>query len=632
VAALCALFAPTACAQRASDQVERHVRDAYEAAWQRLPSPWRAQLRDVRLHRVASLGAPADAPLSLRLLDRGAFAFFTNVERRICVTDAGARLAPSWGQAPPTREQMAAFLLDEVGYEVPGERAQQIDEAWRRFVVTVYAWRGEPAPTPLPAVGAVEVLDRFLVDGVRRSLGGDVPLEQMLFHELAHAVQNHLRRMEPHMTMWGSLSGWRERDGDKPADGYSSGRFAIERPVVLIRLLLGLPRGDSLYVPHERARFVDTYARYDLREDFAECARLMAYDPQRLAEAAPMKFLYLGSLGWSAKLDPKTPGPMWLGRDTMEVDAFRRATVAGARALLSERPDDVQPHPLAVAALLRAHRPMLKKADLPPAHGNRQVPPDLPPDLLQYLGGGRLTFVVEGEARQLPRQRLIALVDDELRRWIELQEMAVELEELLGSSAEELVDRYEKDVQGAPNDHERQLRFDRMVPALRRELPEMRFRQLCYQERTYWGDRRPLITRPAFPTKGTGRSELVARRYDLLRASKEDYPEALTVPDASHASVELASVYARLLFEARERKRAVEAIAQVPGRTWGAYRRVELYMLVDERAAAIAAADEVPLPGLRDLLLGKVADWLQQQGDTEQRERVLDLRRRRDAR
>ncbi|MCK5943135.1 MAG: hypothetical protein KAI24_14240, partial [Planctomycetes bacterium] len=298
--------------QQVASGVEPHVLEAFDAALQRLPPAWRRELGDVTLCRVRSLGVPSDAPLSARLMGRATLAYFSNVKRRICVTDAGARARPSWGGAPPAAEHVATFLLDELGYDAVGTREQRVDGAWRRFVTTVHRWRGQPAPEPLPALGAVAVLDRFLVDGVRRALGGDVPLEQVLFHELAHAVQNHLRRMQAHMTMWGSLSGWRERDPDREADGYSGGMFAMERPAVLIRLLLGLPRGDAIYAPHEHARFVNTYARFDLREDFAECARLMAYQPDALAAAAPAKFLYLDALGWSARLDGRHPGPLWM--------------------------------------------------------------------------------------------------------------------------------------------------------------------------------------------------------------------------------------------------------------------------------------------------------------------------------
>lgn len=602
--------------QRIADGVEPHVREAFVAAWARLPEPWRAQLVDVELHRAPSLGVPADAPLSALLLDRAATAFFSNVGRRIHVTDAGANGRPRWGRAQPSPEVMAAFLLDELdvgdeGEGGEGEREQRLAAAWRWFVGAVYGWRGEPVPEPLPPLGAVEVLDRFLDDGVRRALGGEVPLEQLLFHELAHAVQNHLQRMIPHIEAWATLSDWRERADDRPTDGYSGGMFAMEQPAVLIRLLLDLPRGPATYAPRDDAGFVDRYARFDLREDFAECARLMAYEPERLAATAPSRFLFLDALGWSARLDARQPGPRWLTDERLATPVMQAAVAAGASALLRE--DERAPPPLMAAALLRAHQDLLRGEALPPAHAPGALPTDLPPTVRARFDVRLFCFDVDGVPRSVAPARVAAACDEQLVRWLEHRAFAEGLEPLLDSSAERLVERHRKEVLDVDDPAERQERFDVLVPSLRDKLPAADCRALCLAEAAHVARNDPLA----------------ALRYRLFATGAWDpaWDRLVDAAPAEHGAVEALAARAELELRAGDRDAARSTIARIGGQALGALRRVGLLLACDDAAAAEAAAIGVAMPRLRDHLLQLVAQWHRDHGDDGAAERVLGLRR-----
>ncbi|HEB53571.1 MAG TPA: hypothetical protein ENI87_10000 [bacterium] len=492
---------------------------------------------------------------------------------------------------------MATFLLDEIGYDVPGSRARAVELAWARFVTSVYGWRDQAAPEPLPAVGAVEVLDRFLVDGVRRSLGGDVPLEQLLFHELAHAVQNHLQRMTAHMRTWGSLSGWREPDHDRVADGFSGGVFASERPIVLIRLLLDLPRGASIYVPHRGACFVDRYARFDLREDFAECARWMAYDPGKLADAAPAKFLFLNALGWSGRLDTGRTGPLWIDLERLRRPSWRRRVVAGAMALLADGSDAPAPDPLTVAAILRAHAALLHADDLPPAFAPIEAARDLPPELRQRLSSEQFTFRIDGRPRQPAPAGIMARWDEELCTWIEHREFVEGLEVLLDPSADELRARYRDEVLAEAGADRRERAFDRLLPMMKGALPASEFQQLCRAEAEWHA-----VLGRRFTAK---RYELLAGvcRRDQLAACSRFLREA---EGADYAAVELASAIAVAHAQAGDRDAALAAARAIPGSSWGAFRRVEQLLANGAREAALRCAASVELPRLRGYLRRRV--------------------------
>lgn len=590
------LLAAHAPCQRVADGVEAHVRAAFERAWSRLPAPWSEQLADVVLERTPTLGVPEHAPMSLRLLDRATLAFFSNVPRRIAVTDAGARMRPQWGLQAPTREQVATFLLDELGYATDGARDAAVDIAWARFVASVYGWRDEQAPEPVPAVGAVAVLDRFLEHGVQRSLGGTVPLEQLLFHELAHAVQNDLRRMPAHMAMWGSLSGWRECADESVADGYSGGMFAIEQPIVLIRILLDRPRGPCTYAPHGAARFVNHYARFDLREDFAECARLMAYDPDALLRLAPTKFLYLNALGWSTRLDAQTVGPLWLDGDWLAHERRRAHVVTGAARLLAHDPATPIPNPLAVAAILRAHASLLRTADLPQAHRPVEAPSDLPPELRAQLATERFTFTIEGVARQPAPGGIVARWDDELVRWIDHREYTAGFEQLLGANAEELRARHRDRVLAASDPDVREREFEQLLVAIGDALPEAERQRLCLGEAGYHADnRRPLVAaRYRLMAGHDTREDLAAAARRLADSGRTDF-----------AAVELQAAIAAAFAAAGDHAAARTAVDAIPGTSWGAVRRVELLLRIGATEQAERCAAAVTLPQLRTRLLDR---------------------------
>ncbi len=397
-----------------ADDVEPHVRAAVVAAWERTPLPWRERLAGLRVVRAPALRAAADAPLATRLQAAGALAWYAPVGRTLTVSDAGANGGGArWRDGDVAPAAVAAFLRELGPLAAADDRAP----TWPAFVAAVWSWRDEAAPTPTPPVGAAMVFDRFVGGAPARLLGGEPPLDALLFHEFAHAIQLQADNPMRRVAAWSGWSDWRNTDDGGRADGFLAGASTPEDAIVLARLALGAPRGGGRYTPHATAAFPSAYAAFDPREDFAECARLLAYAPTALAQRAPIKLLALDALGWTARLDDADPGPRWLADAELATPSLRAAVVAGARALLAEDGPGAAAEPFAAVAVLRAHADLLATADLPPAVPPLAPPDDLPAEARDAVSASALTFVVAGVPRTLPPARVRAAWDDAYAAW-----------------------------------------------------------------------------------------------------------------------------------------------------------------------------------------------------------------------
>ncbi|MEZ6189022.1 MAG: pyridoxal-phosphate dependent enzyme [Planctomycetota bacterium] len=421
-AAVFLCLAPIARAQSASytvaDGVEPAVREAFAAAWKRLPEAHRGRLVELglTLRRAPAAEAPADAPLALRLMARATHAWFSTRERAIVVTDAGVG-TPTWDGPAPEAKALAAFLhgLEEalevecpVDADLPG-----LTPAWRAFVLRA-GERLMPGEWPSPdavAPGDPAFLSRFLDAGVAASLGGQRPsLEALLIHELGHALQLGPNGEAGRIAAWSTLSDWREGTQRKPADGYVAGSWGHEDPLVLIRLLLGAPRGEgATFAPHPQARFPTPYARFDPREDFAECYRLALTDPDLLAERAPEKLLAQNAAGWVADVEAeplfRERRPDWGGELRLGLERLL------ARALPAPSTRDAR-------AILQAAVPLLAGLELDPGTPpSFELPLDTAAPVREAWGEGPLGVEVEGRMLYLGEARLGADFEELLERF-----------------------------------------------------------------------------------------------------------------------------------------------------------------------------------------------------------------------
>ncbi len=265
--------------------------------------------------------------LASALMSDAALAYYAVGRHQLHVVDA-TFAGPRWRGGQPAPAAIRAYL-DQLGLA-----------DWAALVARVRAIPGVTLPAAVPE-GSPLVFDAIVRHGPAALLGGDVPLPELLIHELGHAVLLSGVAESMRVQAWASLSGWGERDGD-PADGYVGGGYSNERPIVASRLLLGLPRGDDAYYrPGARApspagagaSFATGYAAFDPIEDHAEAFRLVHADPVALGQVSPAKLLVAGA----GELDLRAP-------------ALRRFVRPGVGALL-----DVAVDPTLAMATLRAH-------------------------------------------------------------------------------------------------------------------------------------------------------------------------------------------------------------------------------------------------------------------------------------
>lgn len=560
--------------------VEPEVRADFEAAVGKLPERLRQRVADVELVRKEDLGLGGEVSLEYRLLNRAAYASFSVLERTLTVYDAGVTNRPEWkGGAPEAGEvaRMLAGVADVLEVKAPsGPDDPALAVAWEAFVKRVYSWGEEEVPKVIPPPGDPKVLNSFLQEGVWRLMGGEVGRIPMLVHEFGHALQlePELDSLSARMGYWGRISGFVQASSGKAADGFSGGRNKTENAIVLIRLLLAgdpakLNRGpDADYGTSDDARFVNRYARFDLREDYAESFRLMAYEPQKLAKIAPEKFLYLNALGWNAALDLKEPGPLWYSGAELArlIPEAKRKAVFSRLFGRDGRELGLEVEPL--TAILRAHEGELSSRDLPKPFPILEVPDDLPEVLRKALDTSLLEVKIEGaiyagdEASQRKRQ------DEVIKRWIDRIEFELGIVKLLVNGTGGVGGAYE-DLNDSKTLQQREHRYEAIREAAKSELTEEELRGLDLKEMKFHRE---------------AGNQVAAKRYELLSSNK-DLAELLKVVDLEAKKVDTEYDRVRLLgtgvdLALRSGNAEVirERIKGVPGETLGRWMRVRFMM------------------------------------------------------
>ena len=547
----------------------------FQAAKEKLPRPLRDRLGDVTLVRERDLGVEAEAPLEYRLLSRAAYASFSTTSRNLTVYDAGLSGSPTWQGERVSRSDLATFLAgvaDVLGVESPKDESDPaLDLAWVEFVKRIWLWSGDAAPELIPEVGDGLVMTRFLKDGVRRAMGGEASMEQLMVHEFGHALQLEVDSLRVRMRYWASVSGTLNTDDGEPANGLVGAMNRMEEMMVLIRLLLAedpekVKRGTSaMFRSSSKARFVNRYARYDLREDYAESFRLMVYDPARLVKLSPEKFFYLNALGWNARLDRETPGPLWYSGDDLE-----RLLPKSERAEMFERIFGVGEagpawHPAALAAVLRAHQSELHPSELPQPYPVVALPDDLPMTLQKALSPELSSVVIGGktysasEARQKHRQ------DELIVRWMNQYYYDYTIEQFRIKGTGGVLGSYRKMVGDEKNSDKRRQHFEVIRELGHGQLGEEQWKELYQAEAQFH--------------KRAG-NRWRAARYSILAAegdADEKLEQIRKLGLKSEPSFECAAFLATAVdvaLEAGDEDKVRAAIELIPGDTFGAWLRL----------------------------------------------------------
>ncbi|MBK8974596.1 MAG: hypothetical protein IPM29_01595 [Planctomycetes bacterium] len=602
--------------------VEPQVRAAFAAACDALPAPLRARLGPVTMVRSSDPGVPATAPLAQRLLGRGAHALFDLATNRVVVFDAALR-GPRWGAPPPDAPSLATFLaaladLLGVAAPTPGDAAS-ITAAWRAFAARVAAWpeaRGRGIAADC-APGDAAFLDGFLAVAVDRSLGGTPPLDQLLLHELAHAVQLIGDDYAERTAQWATLDGWVRVSDGAPTDGVVGGMFTMEDPLVLIRLLLDGTRGDAAhFAPSASARFVNRYGRFDPREDFAECVRLLVYDPARLWAVAPAKLLVVDALGWQGSRDADAPGPSRFGPGELLALAGPAPLADAVRRLCAPAAAEPRADPRVVLAALRAHRAVLAAIELPAGSAPPSLPDDLPPPVRDACASVHVSVPIDAE-RSLgpPRDAVVASWERALRRWLELHEFELRVRVALVEDAAECR-RLCTDTVAGEVDAARRLTAFRIVWAAARARLD--------------SDERARLARGEVAFQRAAGRPALARAIELetgLGGARDG--ETAPAGAAPWDAIELGAALAADL-TARGRLAQARAVASaMPGSTYGALRRVEALLALVDRGdrdaleGAAEAARACSFPELRSELLARVARAMRSAGRDDDARRAL---------
>lgn len=184
-----------------------------------------------------------------------------------------------WRGPVPTHDQVAAYL-GGLGLDWPG------------FVARVRALPGVTLPAGELPEGDVRVLDAFVHAAPRVMMGGEVPVADLLRHELGHMIQLRGSGMDAHHA-WSRLTGWVAVRVGGPAQPFMP-TYTPEDAIIGSRLALGLPRGEGTY-RITRPGSPTLYAQFDPWEDFAESVRLAYRDPQRLAATSAVRLFLAGT-------------------------------------------------------------------------------------------------------------------------------------------------------------------------------------------------------------------------------------------------------------------------------------------------------------------------------------------------
>ena len=579
--------------------IEADVKLAFERAMEKLPEPLREQVADVQLKRAGDLGLGDDLPLEYRLLNRAAYASFSVLKRTLTVYDAGALAKPTWEGAGPSKDEVAMLLAgvaDVLGVKAPRNgKDPTFEMAWQEFVKRVYSWSGEKVPKTFPEVEDAKVWDRFLTQGVWRLMDGKVPMEQLMIHELGHALQleRELGSLAAKMKYWASLSGYTETFNGEATDGFAGGMNKTEEAMVLIRLLLTvdpaqMSRGSKAdYEAAEGARFVNRYARYDLREDYAESFRLMACDPERLVQAAPEKFLYLNALGWNARLDSKAPGPLWYSGAEFERLFPKEERLEIFERLLGKDGKGPALHPVALGAVLRAHAEELEAKDLPRSYELLKLPDDLPEEMRKELDGSHLKAMIDGEVYVASPEWQKARQDDAIDRWIGSYDFELGMLKFRGRGGKGIRGGYDEGVVKLKNANQRARRYE--------VLREFGGALLTFDE---W---RELDRKEADFHEKAG-SEWYAARFALLGSNEKLEVLFAKLEGAVDSEVsgfersQLIGTGADVAMRSKDAGLIHSKVKEIPGETLGAWLRVKYLLRAaevtgDESFSAAAKAE-----------------------------------------
>jgi hypothetical protein len=600
--------------------IEPEIQQAFEEARASLPPPVREMVEDVTLHRAPDLGLPPEVPLAYRLLNKAAFMAFSVGRRELTVFDAGVTGRPRWGQNPPSAQELVPFLAgvaDVLGVEAPrDEKDPAFLKAWTAFVARVHSWQGKPPLVPVPPPGDPALLDRFLEEGVWRSMGEKVPLVPLFVHEFAHALQleTGLNGMAERMATWASLSGFVEADSEEPADGFSGGQNATENAMVLVRLILSddpdrMPRGASaIYEPAAGARFVNRYARYDLREDYAESFRLMVFAPAVLAEKAPEKFLYLNALSWNTKLDTQQPGPLWYAGEDLARLLPKASRLPVTERLLGKDGKGPSLGPVVLAALLRAHANEWSAEDLPEPYQVIPVPEDVPLTLRESLAPAVLQVEIDGVTHVASPAAQLRWQDEEIRSWLDYQEFNLGLQELLGTDPEAVRQRYREDILSLEDARERAEAYEILREGGWSAEQADEWRIMDRQEAAAQGEAgNPLLAaRYAILAEKGNHAARMKRAREMAEKAPRDFDRVLLIATAADVAM-----------ETRDHDTMRATIEAIPGQVLGAWLRIKYRQraaLLVERAlreefhaAARKDAEAVTLPQVRDLLKARLS-------------------------
>lgn len=585
--------------------LEPEVVAAHARALGHFPAFLRARLADIPIERRESYAVPDDAPLASRLMAVATLAIYSNGTQTITIFDAGARGEPRWTIDLTTqehREAVAAFL--DALAEPLGESVGDTPALWRSFVDRIPAWAPAAEPDtnrPFaddPPLGCPRVFDAFVRLGVPRALGGTPPLEHLIVHELAHAMQ--LRDgggfAMAHMRAWGSLAGWRRISTGEPFDGYAQGGFRMENPETLIALLLAAdaadaPRVNALYGHHPAAHFINTYARFDPREDFAECVRLFATDPDRLIEVSPERFVFINAMGWCAELDAASPGPLWYDAAEIVKRGWQPKIQETLAAMLAPSFEVPQPDLRVVAALVRAHAELLDTARLPPPNEAFERPPDLPRAILRERDVAVLTPVVGGVEYPPPGNRLMNQSMLELFKWRESSEFLVSITQVMRESdpdADDIRAEFVESRAMAKDGREMQVLILAADAAFWAGEPRVMREAVAAEAEHHAAAGQPLLAERLRLSialhdpmlSDADRSAEIERIERLARAAPlDEHTVEMLTGIARHRSAELGP------------EGVIEMARTIPGTTLGAIRRVELLFDAANRIAEESGAE-----------------------------------------
>lgn len=571
---VCTTFAHDASAAHDASPVpvESEARAAFARAMARYPQSIRDHLAHVELHRDHSYGMPEEAPLMARLMGDAAYAYYSMNHDAVVLLDAGFAEQGRWTGGDVEEADVAGLMLD-LGLLDEGADPHA---AWDRFVEIVQGWPGDAPIDPPIRFADERVLDRFVRLGVGRSLAkhgesvGALDIEQQMVHELAHALQldGPLMTASARMEAWGTLSGWVRADRNEPFNGFHGGMVRMEHPAVLGRLLVSDERGEGLYAHAPEARFVNRYARYDAREDYAESVRLFLEDPQRLIRIDPVKFMFINALGYNAALDLAEPGPLWIDAAEIEVRGWREQVQRGARELLTGR-EGIQADARTVAGLLRAHAELLNAQGLPECDVFLGPPPDAPDSIAQGLDPEHFSAEIDGRRFGPDAHAVENLLVGAIINRYEDDVFWRSMNDLMDADAESLEEEF-ADLAKMHDPQDRAMAAARLFSNVNDTIEDNRLSEMIVREvRAMRTARRPMLAetlklRFALSQDQAVPSESIGRWVAMA-----------TEESGSYGAAELRRALVDLLLRDGQQDRAMEIAKSMRGESWGLLRKVD---------------------------------------------------------